>query len=222
MFDANQAPSIIAWADHCLLPDARYSTGVVSSIYFDDQSMSSYFEKRNSDFVKSKIRLRWYDGHDKSGVGANVQCYLEQKGKLGPGTHKKRKAVQVNRRLLEKPFSNRAALHGILAQGDTVPHPDLSDLMPVVLIRYRRRRYFDAESESRVSIDTSITGFTDEQQVWAQTQQVSLDSGVIEIKGNGRHLPAQLQSIASLLCRESFSKYGRCCEFLSAPISRRI
>jgi hypothetical protein len=50
-----------AWLEHACLPDPLFPEGTVTSIYYDTAALTSYDEKRQGDFLKTKCRLRWYD-----------------------------------------------------------------------------------------------------------------------------------------------------------------
>ena len=44
-----------------MLPaDGAYSSNIVSSLYYDTRDRRGLYEKLNSDFLKLKVRLRWY------------------------------------------------------------------------------------------------------------------------------------------------------------------
>ena len=49
------------WLSRVALPDPHYPANVVSSIYFDTHDWRYLNEKENSDFLKTKVRLRWYE-----------------------------------------------------------------------------------------------------------------------------------------------------------------
>lgn len=222
VFDGNTSSTIIDWADHCLVADPRYPQSTISSIYFDSHSMSSYHEKRNSEFLKSKMRLRWYDsGAVESGV-TRRECFLELKCKTGPQSSKSRVAVSVANDLLVNPFVNEVSLRRLLAAAAADLNGNSLLASPVILIEYDRRRYVDPGSGCRVAVDASIRACGNSSAPWVNTERGSLNVGVIEIKGDQRVLPRSLQTISSHLFRESFSKYGRCCEMLAQPLVRRI
>ena len=221
VFNACHAPSIVDWAGHCLVPDEKFPVGKVSSIYFDDAAMESYQGKRNSDFLKSKLRLRWYgplaDGSD----GIHRECFLEMKAKTGPLGSKARVRVDIDPGILASPFEQASALRSRLSKAAAELQGSGMLASPAILIEYLRRRYVDPDSRSRVAIDTSIHAIGNARASWVSAAEASLDSGVLEIKGTERALPRCLTPVASLLFRESFSKYARCCESLALPVARR-
>lgn len=54
------AREIVSWLEGRCLPDPEYPKGRVNSIYYDLRDHRLLDEKRNSDFLKTKVRLRWY------------------------------------------------------------------------------------------------------------------------------------------------------------------
>ena len=63
------AGTIIRWLQcRCRLDD-RFEAGIVSSIYYDTHKWRFLSEKINSDYLKTKIRLRWYSDIDSGESG---------------------------------------------------------------------------------------------------------------------------------------------------------
>ena len=73
--------------------DPKYPGGRISSIYYDTRDWWLLGEKRNSDYLKTKIRLRWYGTADdwEAGSGAAI---LE--AKLRTGCTRKKIRVSSN------------------------------------------------------------------------------------------------------------------------------
>ena len=62
-------------------PDPRYPAGIVTSIYYDTPRFHLLREKANSDYLKTKIRMRWYsDGGAPSDDGV---AFAEAKFRIG-------------------------------------------------------------------------------------------------------------------------------------------
>jgi hypothetical protein len=73
------------------IPDGDYAEGLISSIYFDTSHLELLDEKLNSDFLKVKVRLRWY-----SSVTSGLPyppVFLEVKRKIGSARRKARQQV---------------------------------------------------------------------------------------------------------------------------------
>jgi len=83
LFVEPRKEEILGWVEHVCIPDLAYPTRTVSSIYYDTPSLALYDEKRNGDFLKSKVRLRWYADEKAQQNGMDIPCYLEIKRKYG-------------------------------------------------------------------------------------------------------------------------------------------
>ena len=68
--------------------DGQYSANIISSIYFDTVNHDFAMEKAASDYLKTKIRVRWYA--DSEGSGEIGKCFLEVKRKIGSTRLKQR------------------------------------------------------------------------------------------------------------------------------------
>ena len=58
---AAAAPARALLAGLCR-PEAPHSRNRIGTVYFDDRDLGSLAEKLASDYRKTKLRLRWYDG----------------------------------------------------------------------------------------------------------------------------------------------------------------
>src|SRR5690606_22911495 len=52
--------AVLAWLRGACTPDPKFPCGRVSRIYNDTPDPRSLREKLNSDYLKTKVRLRWY------------------------------------------------------------------------------------------------------------------------------------------------------------------
>ena len=91
---------LLEWLEHCCIPDPAYHTGTVSSIYYDTPALSLYDEKRNGDFLKCKVRLRWYGDLEKVAPEIGVSCYFETKQKFGALCGKERMELKISAKRL--------------------------------------------------------------------------------------------------------------------------
>ena len=208
------------WLDTFLRPDAEYDRGLITSIYFDTPTLDLYDEKRNSDYLKTKVRLRWYGAIDRDQAGP-VPCFLEVKRKFGAIRDKQRLPVNLRAAvLLDDPFMHPDILqvprlldeHG-LGSGH--------DLAPLMMIRYERRRYVDSETEARIALDTNISCPL-ARPLPVSAGSVTLPVGVLEVKSRYRQLPPVLRDIGGDLRKEAFSKYALCYETLTQPLGRNV
>jgi hypothetical protein len=78
----NQAAAPVAnWLRARCRPDPDHPEGLISSVYYDSHDLRLLREKINSDFAKTKVRLRWYLD---SGSGAiEGPAYLEKRKSSG-------------------------------------------------------------------------------------------------------------------------------------------
>lgn len=185
-------------------PHARSRIG---TIYFDDRALSSAGEKLASDYRKTKIRLRWYDG------AGSVR--LEVKRRVGSRREKLRRELPGDAAALEVGGLAAAERTGyrdaLRALGVTPP----ADLAPVLHLTYERERFVDPASGARLSLDSRIEAV--ERAPWSDTEALrceasdDLDVALIESKGGWRDLPPALLALAALGARRrSYSKYTAC------------
>ncbi len=217
-----QKDMILEWVEHACARDANYHIGTISSIYYDTPGLDHYFEKRHSDYVKSKIRLRWYDDVEGDGDSFDVPCFVEMKRKHGVSRQKERNQMLIaSHRLRDNPFDDEEILEipNQVFELDYVP-PGL--LVPMLLIQYDRYRYVDPESGSRIAVDSNIRCTRVNPAYVAGVPPVHLDLGVLEVKGPDRGLPLVLMPMAPYLTLEAFSKYAQCYEHLMQPLGRRL
>ena len=222
VFIGQRKDMILDWIEHACAHDRQYYRGTISSIYFDTPGLDHYQEKRNSDYVKSKIRLRWYEDVDHIDQTRDVPCFIEMKRKHGVSRQKERCQISIAAdRLREDPFDDPQILGvpGRVLELDYIP-PGI--LVPMLLIQYDRHRYVDPESGSRIAVDTNIRCAKSNPVYVPGLPPVHLGAGVLEVKGPGRELPRVLGPIAAQLTREAFSKYARCYEHLMLPLGRRV
>ncbi len=182
--------------------DPLHPENTVVSLYYDTPERSYLAEKLDSDYLKTKVRLRWYEEPG----GHSGPASLEVKRRIGSRRRKARLATGIaggqlaqlafhSPRLLALPERLRAA-------GIAVAAP----LLPLLEVRYRRRRFVEPYSGARVCLDTEIQGVGPE-----RAPGRGFAGGVLEIKGAGNTPPPALTHLVAAGCFEtSFSKYGRC------------
>jgi len=190
-------------------PDPKYPANIVNSIYFDTPDLAFVGEKANSDFLKTKVRLRWYEEDD----GSATSAFLEVKKRIGSRRRKARLGTSLSGealRALPLDSSDLLSLPDRLRRaGISLPNP----LLPLITIRYRRQRFLDPFTGSRVCLDTDIhTAATHPRTLQAPGAGTdSLPGGVLEIKGSRDTAPPSLTHLPqSGTFKSSYSKYGRC------------
>ena len=189
--------------------DKKFSENVISSIYFDTQDWLFADEKASSDYLKTKIRLRWYEASDSSKASKASKCYLEFKRKIGSKRTKSRVLM---------PFTGNQALSAVqdgankeMIQQHINEHaPDLYgySVEPKFVVRYARSRFEEPFSNTRISFDTDIQAFSVGNNFAQQASHVRLLESVLEVKGDVDDLPQALRSFhAGQLRKAAFSKY---------------
>src|SRR5215470_13619678 len=78
-------------------PDDQFPENVVHSIYFDSPDLASYAEKANGDYLKTKLRLRWYAERREraSEAGGPWTAWLELKMRTGSRGAKRRRLLRL-------------------------------------------------------------------------------------------------------------------------------
>jgi hypothetical protein len=222
LFHAGQKEMIIDWLEHAFVHDPAFDFGAVSSIYYDTPLLSLYNEKRNGDFLKCKVRLRWYTDLQSIDQNTEVKCFLEIKRKYGAICKKQRmQLVIASRKLVDDPFSDEDILNmpSRVFEMDYLP-PGI--LVPVLLLQYNRYRYVDSRSSSRIAVDTDIRCTRANETFFPCVIPVYLGVAVLEVKERHRSMSSDLSSISSYLTKSSFSKYAQCCEHLMQPLGRSV
>jgi hypothetical protein len=80
--------------------------------------------------------------------------------------------------------------------------------LPVISIRYRRDRFIEPLSQSRISLDSDIAGDTVNHTLMSVADKRPLGVAVLEVKGAGGELPMALRPLLQLgLRKRSFSKF---------------
>ena len=189
--------------------DATHPANVVSSLYYDTRDRRGLYEKLNSDFFKTKFRLRWYRELD--GRCRTAGSFFEVKQRTGGTRDKLRfeapfQADWLETASLADPALSRAT--GLLrSHGVRVP-----PLEPTVVVRYERHRFLEPASGVPINLDRRISVPRSNPRLTGPRFRGALAEAVLEIKGSGvEELPQPLWSLLRLGCRlGSFSKYAAC------------
>jgi hypothetical protein len=226
LFPAGYTEVVRTWLEHACLPDPQYRSSTVSSIYFDTPQLFHFNESRNGEFLRAKVRLRWYadptDSSHSVAPHAEVRCFLEVKTKEGGLSKKQRTEVMMPTRILrDDPFSHDQILD-LPARVFELNYRTFRPLVPILMIRYQRKRYLDVASDSGIATDTEIRCTRANEAVVQGLLPVHLDVGVLEIKGMNRGINEVLNPIGAYLTKSAFSKYGITLESLLQPIGRRV
>jgi len=217
VFDNRRRHAIRRWLELRCPPDPLHPAYVVSSIYFDTRSWSFLSEKANSDFAKSKIRLRWYSGPGSGEPDETVR--LEVKRKRGGLRGKLRFSVDISA--------------GELASGElqNLRHPEVatllrthgvdapSPLFPAFQIDYTRARFVHPRTGAGLCLDYDIHVPRVNRRMVSRHDSRLLQQAVFEVKGGVSRLMPDLTFLTRLDCRkQSFSKYLACYQIVSGMI----
>jgi hypothetical protein len=185
-------------------PDPQYPSAIVSTIYYDTPDLQLLSEKINSDYLKTKVRLRWYV----PGRGATT-AFLEIKSRVGGLRHKTRVDTSLSAAMVADLPLDHPALVEVLERARTLGVPPPARLMPALLLRYERARFIEPASSSRVSVDLDIEALRGNPRLVGNAFHQRLPQTVVEIKGRGSDMPRALHALVNLGARRAaFSKYG--------------
>ena len=210
IFHNTLAPVLIRWLQLRCVPDPQFPTGIISSIYYDTGDWLLLREKLNSDYYKTKFRVRWYEA-----LGDNEyldRSFVEIKYKIGATREKMRfESKYSGRELAGKDLTDPELLElqrQARKRGVRIPF----SLYPVFQIRYKRFRFLEPKTRCRICIDYDIQApRVNGQMLTCAKPLATLTTGVVEVKGKIAELPDTLQQLTALGCRkQAFSKYGSC------------
>ena len=209
VFENHRAGIILNWLKARCRVDAEFPAAMVSSIYYDSRNWQSLGEKINSDFLKTKIRLRWYQ--DLHSGEFSRESFLEEKYKIGAKRRKVRIPTGVAGDRLEKlPLSDpqlRRLLINLKREGITMDQV----FLPAFQVTYKRFRLIDPATSARLCVDHDIHSPRVNWQMMPSCIPSPISKGVFECKGVNVELPQILHQLTALGCKkESFSKYGVC------------
>jgi hypothetical protein len=193
------------------LPDSKHPHNVVVSVYYDTPGMQSVYEKINSDYLKTKVRVRWYEP---SGVSGKV--FLEAKYRIGGRREKVRVVLpQTSDSLTRRPLRDplwRALPAKLQAEGVYVPPA----LAPVFMVRYERHRFTEIWQRARLTVDSHIDVPAVNTDLFPTVPLRELDTAVLEVKVRAGEPNQLLARLDRLGCRrESFSKYTACYQLIT-------
>lgn len=207
--DAHSADRVLRSLERLCRADGEYCYNKVSSIYFDTADWLLAMEKASSDYLKTKVRLRWYQtpGDDQCSP-----CFLEIKRKIGSTRNKIRVPLQFTGNDVYDHLAS-PELHQQIRQALLEHAPELCgfEMIPQIQVSYLRHRYVEPFSNSRIALDSNIQASPIVQRQTLHTKSVLLDTSVLEVKGRHEDLPTLLRQLnASNFKKAAFSKYYEC------------
>lgn len=209
IFPNSHSYSVIQYLNHNCKKDKWYPAGTVSSIYYDTRGWKYLYEKINSDYLKTKVRIRWYSDID--GNNTYNYSFIEAKHKVGSHREKIRiKTIYSGRWLDSTPLEDTALwrLPNLLRKKSVRIN---ENLYPVFQISYKRLRFKDEYTGAQICIDYDINAPRVNGYMVPKINPFTLNTAVLEMKGNIQQLPFNLKPLSLLGCRKSsFSKYQAC------------
>ena len=191
--------------------DAAHPAGIVSSIYYDSIQWDALNEKINSDYIKTKFRLRWY--REPGSGNFSPTSFAESKHRIGCRRIKSRVATELSPERLDSISLEDAALQSVPEWLRRNGIPTGANLFPSLLVRYTRHRYVEPVTGARVSIDSGISTPRINRRMLPRGtgNGASLSHAVIEVKSPLDALPRSLRPLTVYgIRRASFSKYLAC------------
>jgi hypothetical protein len=194
------------WLDAVCRRDSQFPEADVWTVYFDTADQSSLEEKLNSDYLKTKVRVRWYAAPGQTGEGP---VFVEAKFRVGSRRDKVRLPLGIPAGVLagldfHDPVFQEA--RRLLATVGLILNPRWQ---PTLLLRYRRVRLTESFSGTRVNLDGNITVLRVNHRHLFPSHRRPLPVAVVEVKGQSDDLPVRLRSLLRLGARkQAFSKYA--------------
>lgn len=205
-----KAATIKSWLEANFPADPLYPETIISSIYFDTFKFKHLAEKQESDHIKSKFRIRWYE--DIQTKAPSEVCFLEFKHKIGENRHKKRIKMQNTFWDLELASPD---FYAILNELRLYEGKVLDKIFPSYTVSYTRKRFIIPDTEIRLCIDYNINVPKFNPQLIKCAKQSYLQNCVFELKGPTAVLPPRLRALEQFgVKKDAFSKYERCFEEL--------
>lgn len=205
--------TVLRWVRQTCRQDPEFPHNIVNSIYYDGRDWRFLGEKVNSDYLKTKVRVRWYE--DPENPQRPGSAYVEVKSKLGSSRTKYR---------VYAPFQSSWLAGANLAHPQLLQVPSMltahgfffkTPIFPAFAIRYERHRFIEPISRTRICIDHHIAVPKVNPSIMPHFDPYPLASAVLEVKGDHVGLPGILARLAHIGCRKSaFSKYLACCQHL--------
>jgi hypothetical protein len=206
-----QAEAAFRVADHYCVPDPEHPIGSIASVYYDTPRLTAFAEKEEGDHLKKKVRLRWY-AEDKAGPDRRHTVFLECKHRVGGARFKQRAAFttdydRLDRAPLTDPYWGRLLAEGADRLDDSLP----LELVPVICIRYSRRRYVCPRSLARIAVDTQVRVDRLNRDILPGAVPSRLEVTICEFKNRRAGDMPWAHALAACGFRlVSFSKYGHC------------
>lgn len=203
---AGRGPAARAFLETICEPDPGYPRALVWTVYFDTRSTRSLGEKFDSDYLKMKIRVRWYG---RPGEPVSGPVFAEAKYRVGTRRQKVRVKLAVDASEVHALDLDDARLASLARALEAEGVPVGPQWRPVLRLRYERSRFIERATRARVSIDLDITPEAVSRGLVGSFQPGPLPVAVVEVKGREDTLPRALRPLLHLGARQgSLSKFA--------------
>jgi hypothetical protein len=199
---AASAGPVEAWLGAVCRSERDRPPAWVTSVYFDSPGLHLLDEKVNSDYLKVKVRVRWYESLDGT---TGEPAFLEVKRRIGTRRDKQRSVVSLPGAALAQWALEDPRWLSLVAGADPAAGPGLR---PSLKLRYVRTRFLCDGSGARVAADRRIEVVAVHRALAAVPVRAQVGQAVVEWKGLTADLPFHLRAITNFGARrQSFSKY---------------
>ncbi len=199
---------LLAWLPVVCLRETAHPPATVHTVYYDTPGLTLLGEKIDSDYLKAKVRVRWYA--DLQGTPGPA-VFAEVKGRIGNRRVKTRVPLSIDGLTAAScPLHDRAWIEWLRPLAESsgmLPRA----LAPVLAAEYVRHRFVDPRTASRLTVDEEIS--VDRVNPARLHGRVAgrLSDAVVELKGRHLDLPRHLAPLMRFDARRSsFSKYLAC------------
>jgi hypothetical protein len=206
---SRQVSFVAASLEALCAPDDEFPENVVHSVYFDSADLASYTEKANGDYLKTKVRLRWYaaPGPRDPKAGGDWTAWLEVKTRTGSLGSKRRKLLRL---------PGPSPLEGLdpEALGAIVREHLGSARRPTCWMSYSRTRLWGPDGVTRLSIDRDLRVDWVARWLPAHWFGATPPVFVVEVKGDTAAVhPALSTLIVRHAQKRALSKYALCLDY---------
>lgn len=206
----NNADFAINFLKANFLPDTEFPMNYVYTLHFDTDNFDSYYEKVDGNLIKSKLRVRWYSNNENLIIPEVV--FIENKIKKNKEGLKYRKRNILPEKIRQNIMNPHQWFDLIEKTKLDINFKSDKLMTPIMLSSYKRFRFIDKHSNSRVSLDQNIkTHILNFPVLKPKNTLLILDESIMEIKSPDDNLPIVLKGLAGLgaVTSASFSKYER-------------
>ncbi len=205
----SRSVSLRAWLAAVCPPERAHPPGLVCTTYYDTPRRAILGEKINSDYLKTKVRVRWYATLD--GRPDPTAVFAEVKYRVGNRREKVRVRLGADPAdLASQPLRSPrwfSLVDPLRAVASHLP----PRLEPVLSLQYARYRYLDPASAARLTVDDEITVTAFNETRSTGRVPARLPVAVFEYKGRRDALPSHLAPAVRFGARRaSCSKFLAC------------